>query len=64
MADDVTPILTTDEPSSNKVIGWAKRYGKARIVVLQSGHDTPTFENPSYRQLLKQSVEWVYKGKN
>jgi len=64
VADDVTPLLTTDEPSSNKVIGWAKRYGKARIVVLQSGHDTPTFENPYFRQLLKQAVQWVYTGKN
>jgi type 1 glutamine amidotransferase len=64
VADNVTPLLTTDEPSSNKVIGWAKRYGKARIVVFQSGHDAPTFENPDYRKLLKQSVEWVYSGKN
>jgi type 1 glutamine amidotransferase len=59
--DGVTPLLTTDEPSSTAVIGWAKKYGKARIVTLQSGHDTPTFENPSFRRLLKQAIEWVYK---
>jgi len=58
----VTPLLTTDEPSSNRVIGWAKKYGKARIVTLQSGHDAPTFENPSFRKLLKQSIEWVYNS--
>jgi type 1 glutamine amidotransferase len=57
----VTPLLTTDEPSSNHVIGWTKKYGKSRIVVLQSGHDVPTFENPNYRKLLKQSIEWVFK---
>ena len=61
----VTPLLTTDEPSSNPVIGWAKKYGKARIVTLQSGHDVPTFENPGFRKLLKQAIEWVYdSGKN
>ena len=61
----VTPLLTTDESSSNSVIGWAKKYGKARIVTLQSGHDVPTFQNPSFRKLLKQSIEWVYNsGKN
>jgi type 1 glutamine amidotransferase len=60
--DGVTPLLTTDEPSSTPMIGWAKKYGKARIVVLQSGHDVPTFENPNFRKLLKQSIEWVYKG--
>lgn len=60
--DDVTPLLTTDEPSSTPVIGWTKKYGKARVVTLQSGHDVPTFENPNFRKLLKQSVEWVYDG--
>lgn len=58
-ADDVTPLLTTDEPLSNKLIGWAKTYGKSKIVVLQSGHDVPTFENQDFRKLLKQSIEWV-----
>lgn len=61
--EGVTPLLTTDEPSSTPLIGWAKKYGKSKIVVLQSGHDVPTFENPNFRKLLKQSIEWVYKGK-
>jgi type 1 glutamine amidotransferase len=61
VADDVTPLIMTDESSSEQIIGWAKKYGKARIVVIQSGHDTPTFENPDYRKLLKQAIEWVYR---
>jgi hypothetical protein len=61
--EGVTPLLTTDEPSSTPTIGWAKQYGKSRIVVLQSGHDVPTFENPNFRKLLKQAIEWVYFGK-
>jgi uncharacterized protein len=60
--EGVTPLLETDEPSSNSLIGWAKEYGKSRIVVLQSGHDVPTFENPEFRKLLKQSISWVYSG--
>lgn len=55
----VTPLLITDEPGSNPIIGWTKKYGKARIVTLQSGHDSPTFENPDFRKLLKQAIEWV-----
>ena len=63
--EGITPLLTTDEPSSTPVIGWSKTYGKSRVVTLQSGHDAPTFENPNYRKLLKQSIEWVYNnGKN
>jgi uncharacterized protein len=58
----VTPLLLTDEKSSNPVIGWTKQYGKARVVTIQSGHDIPTYENPSFRKLLKQSIEWVYNS--
>lgn len=60
--ENVTPLLITDEPSSTPVIGWSKMYGKARIVTLQSGHDVATFENPIYRKLLRQSIEWVYNN--
>lgn len=58
--EGVTPLLTTSEPTSTPVIGWSKKYGKARIVTLQSGHDVATFENPNFRKLLKQSIEWVF----
>ena len=61
VADNVTALLTTDESSSTPTIGWAKKYGKSRIVVLQSGHDVPTFENPNFRKLLKQAIVWVIK---
>ena len=59
--EGVTPLLTTDEPSSTPTIGWAKKFGKSKIVVLQSGHDAPTFENPNFRKLLKQAIVWVNK---
>ena len=56
----VKPLLTTTESSSAPVIGWTKNYGKSRVVTIQSGHDVPTFENPDFRRLLKQAVEWVF----
>jgi type 1 glutamine amidotransferase len=61
VAPDVHPLLTTDEPQSNKIIGWAKTYGPARIVYLQSGHDHFAYENPNYQQLLRQAIRWVAK---
>ena len=61
--EGTTPLLTTDEPTSTPVIGWSKMYGKSRVVTLQSGHDAPTFENPDYRKLLRQAIEWVYKAR-
>ena len=52
-------LLTTDEPESNKVIGWAKTYGEARVIYLQSGHDHFAYENPNYQQMLKQAIQWA-----
>jgi uncharacterized protein len=59
---EAKPLLTTDEPSSTPVTGWSKKYGKAQVVTIQSGHDSLTFANPSFRKLLKQSIIWVLKA--
>lgn len=59
VAQDSHPLLTTDEPESNKVIGWAKTYESARVVYLQSGHDHFAYENPNYQQLVRQAIRWV-----
>lgn len=55
----VKPLLTTDEPSSGKVIGWCHTYGKSRIVYIQLGHDHTAYENPNYRRLVVQAIRWV-----
>ncbi|HPI71862.1 MAG TPA: ThuA domain-containing protein [bacterium] len=55
----IHPLITTDHAESVPVIGWTHRYGKARIVYLQPGHDHHAFEHPSYRQLVRQAIEWV-----
>lgn len=59
---DVLPLLKTSDPTSTPVIGWTHRYGKSRVVTIQSGHDTPTFQNANYRKLLRQAILYVYKG--
>ena len=62
IAPDVHPLLSTTESSSTSVIGWTHMYGKARVVTLQSGHDTPTYQNENFRKMLKQAIEWSYAG--
>jgi len=59
VAPEVHPLLTTDEPESNKIIGWAKTYAAARVVYLQSGHDHFAYENPNYRQIVRQAIRWT-----
>lgn len=56
---DVLPLLKTNEPSSTPIIGWTKKYGKARVVTLQSGHDTPTFQDPNFRKICLQAIQYV-----
>ncbi len=61
VAKDVHPLLTTEEPESNHVVAWAKTYENARVVYIQSGHDHFAYENPSFRQVLKQAIDWTAK---
>jgi len=59
VSEQCHPLLTTDEPESNKVIAWAKTYQGARVVYIQSGHDHFAYENANYEQILKQAIRWV-----
>ena len=56
---DSHPLLTTDEPESNRIIAWTRTYENARVVYLQSGHDHFAYENPNYQRLLKQAIRWT-----
>jgi type 1 glutamine amidotransferase len=59
VAEECHPLLTTDEPESNKVIAWAKTYQSARVIYIQSGHDHFAYENPNYQQILRQAIRWT-----
>jgi type 1 glutamine amidotransferase len=59
----IIPLLRTTDPTSTPVIGWETRYGKSRVVTIQSGHDTPTYQDENYRRLLRQAIIRVYSGK-
>ena len=57
----VHPLLSTTHPESGEIIGWTNKYGKSRIVYIQLGHDRRAYENPNYRRLVKQAIDWVQK---
>ncbi len=59
VSPNVIPLLTTDEPTSGKTIGWYHTYGKSRVVYLQLGHDHTAYENPNYRRLVAQAMRWT-----
>jgi type 1 glutamine amidotransferase len=55
----VHPLLTTDEPSSNSLIGWTNTYRNSKIVTLTLGHDHKAWEHPAFRQILSQAILWT-----
>jgi len=61
VAKECHPLLTTEEPESNPVLAWAKTYGPARVVYMQSGHDHFAYENPAFQQVLRQAIRWTAK---
>jgi type 1 glutamine amidotransferase len=58
---DSQPLLTTDEATSTKTIGWARAYEGTRVATIQLGHDHLAYENPNYRKLVAQAIAWVAK---
>jgi type 1 glutamine amidotransferase len=61
VADNVIPLLRTRHPKSMEIIAWENRYNKSKIIYIQSGHDKRTFEEPDYRRLLFQAIEYLAK---
>jgi type 1 glutamine amidotransferase len=59
VAPDVTPLLTTTHPKSGKPLAWTRTEGKSRVVYLQLGHDRKAYENPNFRRLVAQSIQWA-----
>ncbi|MGQ9650610.1 MAG: family 16 glycoside hydrolase [Phycisphaerae bacterium] len=53
------PLLTTDEPTSDKVIAWTHTYYKSPVVYIQLGHDAKAYTNPNLRRLVVQSIRFV-----
>lgn len=56
---ECTPLLVTRHPLSMRVLAWTKTYRQARVLCYQSGHDHKAYQNPSYRQFLRQGIYWL-----
>ena len=52
----VQPLLATNHPLSNKIIGWTFQKENSRVVYIEPGHDKNAYSNPSYQQLIRQAI--------
>lgn len=51
-----TELLRVEHPKSAPVIGWAKGYGKAKVVYIQLGHGPTAFRNEHFRTLVRNAI--------
>ena len=52
-------LLTTDNETSFKNVGWARQYKNSRIFSFASGHDYRVYENSGYRRILHNAILWA-----
>ncbi len=55
----ITPLLTTDNPTSDRVVAWIRPCTTSKVVFIQLGHDHSPFRHPSYRALVHNSILWT-----
>jgi type 1 glutamine amidotransferase len=59
ISPDIKPLLLTDNPTSDPVVGWVGPCKTSRVVFIQLGHDHTPGQHPSYRALVHNSVLWT-----
>lgn len=59
VSPDMTPLLTTTEPTSSKTVAWVHKYENSKVVTIQLGHDHLAYENPNFRALVNQAIRWT-----
>lgn len=58
-APGIVPLLTTDQPDSDRTLAWIGPNPKQRVVAIQLGHGPEIFSNPSYRDLVHRAIRWA-----
>jgi type 1 glutamine amidotransferase len=51
-------LLKTDHPDATTELAWTTRHGKGTIFVIALGHDKQAYENPHFRKILFQGIQW------
>jgi type 1 glutamine amidotransferase len=54
----VQPLLFTDSPNSDRLVGWVGPSAGFRVVAIQLGHGPAVFSHPTYRALVHNAILW------
>lgn len=56
--EDSEILLSVDHPKSMEHIAWARQYKNSRVFCFQSGHDDDTWQDASFREVLRRGIRW------
>ncbi|HUT36066.1 MAG TPA: ThuA domain-containing protein [Planctomycetota bacterium] len=59
VSQDVTLLLTTDNPKNQKEVAWCREQGKSRVLYIMSGHDQKVYNDPNFRKILANAIQWA-----
>jgi len=54
----IRPILSTDNPNSDRSVAWIGPSATSRVVAIQLGHGPSAFGHPKYRALVHNAILW------
>ncbi len=55
----VQPLLETSHPDCDRYIGWTHPVKNSKVVYLMGGHDKHAYENPSFRKLVSNAINYT-----
>ena len=58
-SDKIVPVLQTDDPDSDKVVGWIGPHPKARVFAFVLGHSAEAHVHPVYRRIVHNAILWA-----
>lgn len=58
-SEDSDILITTDHPKSMKTIAWTREYKSSRVFCYESGHDSTSYENKNFKQILRNGIMWA-----
>jgi len=54
-----TILITTDNKTSIKNIGWVRNYKNSRVFCYAAGHDNHAFSNENFRTILQNAIKYT-----
>ncbi len=57
--NEVTPLLRTEHPDCDPLVGWVNTFHNSTVVYLMLGHDKHAYQNPFFQQLVSNSIFWL-----